>query len=65
MSTPAMRTLDPIPSTRSSATVDVVTQLPGADEVGAVAVPVAEGAEPPADLGQDGAALATSGAGRR
>ena len=61
MSTPAMRTLDPIPSTRSSVTVDVVTDLPGADEVGAVAVPVAEGAEPPADLGQDAAALGAAG----
>src|SRR6478736_4183258 len=61
VSTPAMRTLDPIPSTRSSVTVDVVADLPGADEVGAVAVPVAEGAEPPADLGQDAAALAAAG----
>ncbi|WP_235506393.1 leucyl aminopeptidase [Terrabacter sp. Root181] len=61
MSTQAMRTLDPIPSTRSSATVDVLTQLPGADEVGAVAVPVAEGAEPPSELGQDAAALAAAG----
>src|SRR6478736_4830010 len=51
VSTPAMRTLDPVPSTRSSTTVDVVTQLPGPDEVGAVAVPVAEGSDPPGDLG--------------
>jgi leucyl aminopeptidase len=32
-----------------------------ADEVGAVAVPVAEGTEPPGDLGQDAAALAAAG----
>jgi leucyl aminopeptidase len=61
-----MRTLDPVPSTRSAAAVDVVTQLPGADEVGAVAVPVAEGSDPPGELGQDAAALAAVGfTGRR
>ena len=61
MSTPAMRSLDPIPSTRSSVKVDVVTGLPGPDVVGAVAVPVSEGGDPPSELGHDAATLEAAG----
>ena len=61
MSTPAMRSLDPIPSTRSSVKVDVVTGLPEPDVVGAVAVPVSEGGDPPSELGHDAATLEAAG----
>ncbi|MGO4598899.1 leucyl aminopeptidase [Terrabacter sp. 2RAF25] len=61
MSTPAMRTLDPIPSARTSVTVEVVDELPGPDVVGAVAVPVAEGADASEALGHDPATLAAAG----
>ena len=61
MSTPASWNLDPIPSFRRSVSVTVSSELPGPDAAGAVAVPLAPGTEPPAELGFDRAALAAAG----
>ncbi len=61
MSTPAARAVDPIPSARSTASISTATELPPPEQAGAVAIPVAKGGEPPADLGFDGAALRAAG----
>ncbi|MEO5745829.1 MAG: leucyl aminopeptidase family protein [Terracoccus sp.] len=61
MSTPASWNLDPIPSFRRSVSVTVSSELPAAGDAGAVAVPLAPGTEPPAELGFDRAALAAAG----
>ena len=61
MSTPASWNLDPIPSFRRAVSVTVSSELPSADEAGAVAVPLSPGSEPPAALGFDRAALAAAG----
>ncbi|WP_426562606.1 leucyl aminopeptidase family protein [Angustibacter sp. McL0619] len=58
---PARGTFDPIPSTRGRPTVRVATQLPPVAEAAALAVPVSEGGQPPADLGVDAAQLEVAG----
>ncbi|EWT02430.1 leucyl aminopeptidase [Intrasporangium oryzae NRRL B-24470] len=61
MSTPATLAIDPIPSWRRPVSVTVAPDLPPLAEAGATAVPVAEGADAPAALGFDRAALAAAG----
>ncbi len=58
---PARGAFDPIPSTRTRPTVTVTTALPPVSEAAALAVPVVEGSEPPADLGIDSAHLSVAG----
>ena len=58
---PARGRFDPIPSTRVRATLSVETALPPVSQAAALAVPVAQGAEPPAHLGADAARLAVAG----
>jgi leucyl aminopeptidase len=61
MSNPTISAYDPIPSVGRRASVTVRSELPGADEVGALAVPVVSGGEAPPELGVDSAALAAAG----
>jgi leucyl aminopeptidase len=61
MSNPTISAYDPIPSVQRRASVTVRTELPGADEVGAIAVPVVDGGDAPPELGVDAAALASAG----
>jgi leucyl aminopeptidase len=61
MSNPTISAYDPIPSLHRRATVTVRTDLPGPDEVGAVAVPVVSGGDAPPELGVDAAALKAAG----
>jgi leucyl aminopeptidase len=58
---PARGAFDPVPSTRAPATVSVVAELPPVGDAAALAVPVAAGAKPPADLGIDADHLAVAG----
>lgn len=58
---PARGVFDPVPSTRTPVQVTVVSRLPAVDEAAALAVPVVEGREPPADLRTDHAHLAVLG----
>jgi leucyl aminopeptidase len=58
---PARGDFYPVPSTRREIAIDVVAALPPVADAAALAVPVAEGAEPPADLGTDAAHLAVAG----
>ena len=61
MSTPASWGIDPIPSFRRTVSVTVVSELPGPDAAGAVAVPLMSEGEPPARLGVSRSALAAAG----
>ena len=58
---PAKGSFDPIPSTRNRPSVTVVTALPTPEVADALAVPVTQDAEPPAELGVDAAALKSAG----
>ena len=60
-SNPARGNFDPVPSTRHRVTISVAGALPPVDEAAALAVPVADGAEPPGDLGTDAAHLEIAG----
>ena len=60
-SNPARGNFDPVPSTRQRVTISVAGALPTVDEAAALAVPVADGAEPPSDLGTDAAHLTIAG----
>ena len=58
---PARGDFDPIPSARHAVEVTVTSSLPPVDQAAALAVPVAAGAEPPADLGTDADHLRIAG----
>ncbi len=58
---PARGDFDPIPSTRRRVALSVASELPPVAEAAALAVPVAAGAEPPADLGTDAEHLRIAG----
>jgi leucyl aminopeptidase len=58
---PARGDFDPIPSARRQVEISVTSSLPSVDRAAALAVPVASGAEPPADLGTDAAHLRIAG----
>ncbi|KRF32497.1 leucyl aminopeptidase [Nocardioides sp. Soil805] len=53
--------MDPVPSLRHPATIHVTEELPPVAEAAALAVPVVEGEDLPADLGTDWAQLAVVG----
>ncbi len=61
MSNPTISGYDPIPSVSRRCAVTVRTEMPSSGEVGALAVPVVGGGDPPAELGVDAAALASAG----
>ncbi|MEU4393763.1 leucyl aminopeptidase [Kribbella sp. NPDC023855] len=61
MNTTTKDDFDPIPSTRHRVQVSVGSLPQAEEETGALAVPVAADAEPPAELGITSAALATAG----
>ena len=58
---PARGDFDPIPSARRQVEISVASSLPSVEQAAALAVPVASGAEPPADLGTDAAHLRIAG----
>ncbi|HSS68832.1 MAG TPA: leucyl aminopeptidase [Nocardioidaceae bacterium] len=58
---PARGRFNPVPSTRSPVVVSVASAIPDVSDAAALAVPVAEGAEPPPELGWDAAHLAVAG----
>ena len=58
---PARGEFDPIPSARRQVEISVTSSLPSVEQAAALAVPVASGAEPPADLGTDAAHLRIAG----
>ena len=61
MSNPTISAHDPIPSVGQRCTVSLRTDMPAAGEVGAVAVPVVGGGDPPPELGVDAVALTSAG----
>ena len=61
MSNPTISAHDPIPSVRQRCTVSLRADIPAAGEVGAVAVPVVGGGDPPPELGVDALALTSAG----
>ena len=61
MSNPNVTGHDPIPSLGKRSSVTVRTDKPGSAEVGALAVPVVSGEDPPDDLGVGTEALASAG----
>ena len=61
MSNPTISAHDPIPSVGQRCSVSLRTDIPAAGEVGAVAVPVVGGGDPPPELGVDALALTSAG----
>src|SRR5690242_16747444 len=61
MSNPTISAYDPIPSLGQRCSVSFRGELPGADVVGAVAVPMVAGGDAPPELGVDTAALTAAG----
>ncbi len=61
MSNPTISAHDPIPSVGRRCTVSLRADIPAAGEVGAVAVPVVGGGDPPPELGVDALALTSAG----
>ena len=58
---PARGRFNPVPSTRAPVVVSVTDTIPDVGDAAALAVPVAEGSEPPPELGWDAAHLAVAG----
>jgi leucyl aminopeptidase len=61
MSNPTVSGYDPVPSLGKRSTVTVRDDMPPAGEVGALAVPVVSGEDPPDELGVGAEALAAAG----
>src|SRR3954469_19189897 len=61
MSNPTISAYDPIPSVSRRCSVTVRPDMPSVTDVGALAVPVVGGGDPPPELGVDAASLTSAG----